>query len=329
MIIRRLRARERGLHRPHVKLSEECALGKLVYVVNPYERCAHGCAFCYAEWSWSPDDVVAHVNIAEKVRRELRRMKGSKIIVCVGSATDPYQPAEAELRLTRRLLRVLIRAGATFFVATRSDLVLHDLDLLAEYPRCWVVISVPHPDPGYYEAFEPGAPPLERRLDAIQRLIEAGVPVVARVSPLLPFVGDDEMTMARVLGDLAACGVRLITADVLKLDRSGRILYGAARRPPWKRTLAEALREYGGERLVEAYRRLYYEAGELLYGYVVPPTPYRLRVLRRLAELARERGMLLSTCRMGIEIKRQVSTWREGLRVYCSCVLMEPAPIGA
>ena len=172
VIQRKLRSYERCIHAPKASIGEECHLGKLVYVVNPYERCSLGCCYCYAEWPWSPPQIVAHVNVDVKALRDLRRLKGRRIIINVGSATDPYQHVEEELQLTRKLLEVLSE-NTTFFIATRSTLVIRDLDIIKK-SHCWIAFSIPSANDEYYEVFEPYAPKLDERLKAIERKLSGG-----------------------------------------------------------------------------------------------------------------------------------------------------------
>lgn len=308
-------------------------MGRVVHVINVYERCGHACAYCYAEWKHSPPTVVARENFLQKALRDLRKFYwGRKVILNLGSATDPYQPVEAKLRHARLLALLLKGIGATFYVCTKSDLVLRDLDVYQGYERAWIGISIANLDPGFSKVFEPNAPPPDRRLDALKRLLEDGAAATVRVSPIIPLVNDGVEETRGLVRELARVGVKAVTADVAKLDRSRFILDGWEGAPKWKRPLGEALVEWGegkrGEKLREKIEEIYYLNGESLYGYVVPNKEYRRRILMRIKEACDEFKIRFSTCRMGVELKRELSTWIEEGKYRCACYVKEPTPIG-
>jgi len=326
VIQRKLRSGERCIHAPKANIGEECYLGRLVYAVNPYERCSLGCCYCYAEWPWSPRHVVAHVNIDVKAIRDLRRLQGRRIIINVGSATDPYQHVEEKLQLTRRLLKVLAHS-ATFFVATRSTLVTRDVDILRD-SRCWVVFSIPSASDEYYSVFEPYAPRFDERLKAISKLLNEGILVIARLSPIIPMITDNARELDYLLSELSRIGIKHIVTDILKLDRRGYIVNGWEDMPNWKKTLKQALTEWSEKRSfdLKSFMKLY-EEGDNVYGYIAPPTTCRFRVLSEVRRLSDKYGMLYSTCRMGLEIKRELSSWIEDGKIKCACIAKKPNPI--
>lgn len=165
------------------------------YTINPYRGCAFGCAYCYAsrfvyddadkktEWGrW----VEIKQNAVDALQRESRKLYGKT--VCVSSATDPYQPLERKLGLTRALLEVLLLAfPARVHIQTRSPHVVRDTDLLARFgPTLDVGISLPTDSDVVRRAFEPRAPSIARRLAAARHLKEAGIRTTASIAPLLP-----------------------------------------------------------------------------------------------------------------------------------------------
>ncbi|HEV8632902.1 MAG TPA: radical SAM protein [Chloroflexota bacterium] len=175
-------------------------LSSYSHTLNPYAGCAfgrNGCGvYCYvaesplgrfgrARWGeW----VDAKANAADRLERELARAPDpSRLRVFMSSATDPYQPAEARLRITRALLEVFRRRPiGRLVVQTRSPLVERDLDLLAPMPFVWLSMTVETDDDRVRRALTPACPPIERRLAAMRRARGLGVPVQAALSPLVP-----------------------------------------------------------------------------------------------------------------------------------------------
>jgi DNA repair photolyase len=177
-----------------------------VWSINPYVGCSHDCAYCYV-----PD--VAHVerprwgsyvvvkrNLPTVLSHELARMTPRSVFL--SSATDPYQPAEARHRITRRALELLRRRDWPVTILTRSPLVLRDAILLRSFTEVEVGMSVPTLDEEARRLIEPGAPPIEGRLRTLRALADEGIPTFANVMPAYPPTGgatpDD---LARALRD--------------------------------------------------------------------------------------------------------------------------------
>ena len=168
-------------------------LSEYDYSLNPYVGCAFGCSYCYAAFfapfdrqdSWG-DWVRVKQNAALKLSR-LRRSLGGKTIY-MSSATDPYQPIERRLELTRSLLPILAGKGAQLVVQTRSPLVVRDIDLLRRFPRVCVNFSITTDSEDVRRAFEPRNPPIPDRLDAAAEVAAAGLPVAITMTPLLPII---------------------------------------------------------------------------------------------------------------------------------------------
>ena len=165
------------------------------YTINPYRGCLFGCSYCYAskfvyndaakkaDWGhW----VEVKKNAVDALQRESRKITGKTIFL--SSATDPYQPIELRLGLTRALLEVLLAAfPARLHIQTRSPHVIRDIDLFQRFGDTLSVgISIPTDSEVVRRAFEPRAPSIPRRLKAGLRLKEAGIRVNASVAPLLP-----------------------------------------------------------------------------------------------------------------------------------------------
>lgn len=198
--------------------------------LNPYVGCAHRCAFCYvrafelrAERPW--DDrygasVRAKSNIAVVLRRELARRSWKGETVAIGTATDPYQPIEGRLRLTRACLEQLATAGNPFTLITRGPLAVRDIDVLVEASRraeAQVSFSVPTLDDALWRATEPATAPPHQRLRAVRRLADAGIDVGVALAPVLPGLSDRPELLAAVVCAAREAGARHLWASPLNL----------------------------------------------------------------------------------------------------------------
>jgi len=174
---------------------QKSGIPSVSHVINPYVGCVHGCVYCYARfmkrftnhsepWGAFLD---AKINGPQLLRRQLeRRRTPLEGTVLLSSVTDPYLPAERKYRLTRRILEVLLDFQVSVAILTKSDLVLRDLDLLIQFDDCRVGLSVSTPDDEISRLFERTVAPPSRRIRALRRLRENGVPNWVFASPYLP-----------------------------------------------------------------------------------------------------------------------------------------------
>ena len=246
--------------------------------LNPYVGCAFGargsCPFCYVralpvaqagggrDWG---DWVLAKTNAAELLRRELSRLNARSVRprIFLSSSTDPYQGAEARLRLTRGLLEVLAEMPEAFEVVllqTRSPLVERDLGLLERLrDKLWVSLTLETDDEQVRQALTPLSASVERRLATLERLTEAGLRVQAAVAPVLP------CNPARLAALLAGRVTRVLVDTFFAGDGSGgrrtvrlgvggllvRLGYADWFTPDAHRVLLEALaRHFPAEKIV-------------------------------------------------------------------------------
>ncbi|MGQ9678974.1 MAG: radical SAM protein [bacterium] len=187
------------------------------YSVNPYLGCSHGCVYCYASFlkryyrivePWG-SFVEAKVNLPAVLQRE-RKMPGK---VFLGTVCDPYQPVEAIFKLSRQVLEILGRAGFKVEVLTKSNLILRDLEIMKRYPGFGVELTVTTLDERVRQIFEPGAVPVDKRLRALARLVEAGVPTTVFVGPVLPYFSDSREELEAIFRAIARAGVRQVLVD--------------------------------------------------------------------------------------------------------------------
>jgi len=153
--------------------------------------------------------VDAKVNAPEVLEKELRRLRRDEVFL--SSASDPYQPVEARYRLTRRCLEALQRNGFPVSILTRSPLVLRDLDLIRRFDRIKVgmsITSVPS------RRFEPGVPPLGRRIQTLQKLAEAGITTFVSLAPVIP--GIIMVDLDQLFEALSGADVSYVSFGVLR-----------------------------------------------------------------------------------------------------------------
>jgi DNA repair photolyase len=187
--------------------------------INPYRGCEHGCIYCYARpahayMGLSPgldfeSKLFFKPHAARLLEAELSHPRYKPETIHIGGNTDPYQPQERKLRVTRSVMEVLVRFRHPFSVITKSALILRDLDLLSEVAAADLVrvaISVTSVDRRLARSMEPRAATPEKRFEAIRKLSEAGVPVTVMFAPCIPGLNDHEMEA--VLERAAAAGAR-------------------------------------------------------------------------------------------------------------------------
>src|SRR5439155_2663390 len=227
--------------------------------LNPYMGCEHRCTFCYVRAfemrADRPSDdrygrsIRVKVNVAEVLRRELAGRSWSGETVAMGAATDPYQPAEGRYRLTRSCLEALRDFANPFSLITRSPMIVRDLDVLVEAAgraEVGVVFSVPTLDRAIWRRTEPGTPPPKRRLEALSKLVEAGVKAGVGMAPILPGISDSPEQLERVVRAAREAGATSIWANLLYLKPGTREHFLESLARDWPEELDRYQRLYGG-----------------------------------------------------------------------------------
>ena len=241
--------------------------------LNPYTGCAHRCTFCYvrafeARADRPSDDrygrsIRVKVNVAVVLARELARRSWKRELVAVGTATDPYQPAEGRYRLTRACIGRLAEARTPLHLITRGPMIVRDVDVLGEAARragVSITFSVPTLDPEVWRHTEPGTAPPRQRLRALTMLVKAGLDVGVGMAPILPWLSDSPESMAAVVRAARDAGATVIWANLLYLRPGTRehFLENLARDwpdllPHYERLYAG--RSYLGKRELDPVRR--------------------------------------------------------------------------
>ena len=263
--------------------------------INPYTGCAFGCAYCYARYAHryameravvaerledgTRDDVArmppwlaferrifVKRNAADVLRRTLRYgsarhvklVEGESIVI--GTATDPYQPAERKFRITRSILEVLAEhPGLSVVIITKSPLITRDIDLLSRIARHSAVtihLSLITLDRELARRIEPRAPTPEARLRALVRLREAGVDAGVNVMPVLPGITDNPSALEALIKRIGEAGATYAAACVLRLQSSARQRYMPFIAEEFPHLLDRYMATYGhGRHAGERYRR--------------------------------------------------------------------------
>jgi DNA repair photolyase len=174
--------------------------------INPYRGCEHGCIYCFARpthayLGLSPGldfetKILFKPEAAKLLAAELAAPKYKPAVMAMGTNTDPYQPVERDLKVTRQILRVLSDFNHPVGIVTKNHLVTRDIDILADMARrnlAEVFLSVTTLDKDLARAMEPRASAPHRRLDAIRALATAGIPAGVMTAPMIPGLNDHEM----------------------------------------------------------------------------------------------------------------------------------------
>ena len=176
------------------------------YSLNPYRGCGHACAYCYARPTHEylgfgagtdfETRIVAKLRAPELLRSTFDRPSWKGEVIAFSGATDPWQPLEASLRLTRGCLEVCAEYLNPVAVITKAPLVERDLDLLGALARvkaATACVSLPFLDAARARALEPWAASPDRRLRTVERMARAGIPVSVNVAPVIPGLNDEEI----------------------------------------------------------------------------------------------------------------------------------------
>lgn len=200
------------------------------WTINPYRGCSHACVYCFARPTHEylgldtgkdfDTQIVVKINAVELARAETSPARWSGESIAMGTNTDPYQPAEGRYRLTRGILEVLVERGNPFTILTKSTLALRDIDLFAEaarHDKVTVSFSIGTLDPDVWRQTEPGTPHPLRRVEAIARLSEAGIPTGVLVAPVIPGLSDGPEQVAEVEAACRQAGAGSVHAIRLHL----------------------------------------------------------------------------------------------------------------
>jgi DNA repair photolyase len=255
--------------------------------INPYRGCRHACVYCYARPTHEylglngadefQEIILAKVNAPQVVRAELARRSWKGESVAMGTVSDPYQQAETRYRLTRGIIEAFRDFRNPLTITTKSPLVLRDLDLLSDlagYAAVTVHMTITTMDEHLWRLVEPTTPKPWKRIEALRVLHERGIRTGVFLSPILPWLTDDEGHMESVVAAASRAGVDFIVGQPLRLAPGVKDYY-----------FEFVDREY--PQLAERYRNLY--AGTHAGADYARKTGVRLDAIRRRYGLSPDR----------------------------------------
>jgi DNA repair photolyase len=200
------------------------------WTINPYRGCTHACTYCFARSTHTYMDmnagtdfeskIVVKVNAPELLRKELRAKRWKGEHIAMGTATDPYQRAEGRYRLMPGIVSMLTEYRNPFSILTKGTLILRDLDLLvaaSEVTDVSTAFSVGTIDEEVWSSSEPGTPHPRKRLEAVRKLNEAGIPCGVMIAPVLPGISDSPEQLRAVIEAAIAAGATHVSPILLHL----------------------------------------------------------------------------------------------------------------
>ena len=255
------------------------------WTLNPYRGCEFGCHYCYARYTHEFMELRDGRDFERKIfvkqqapgwlRAELRRAKDQGLPIALGTATDPYQPAEKQFEITRRMLEAMMEfEGLNLSITTKSVLILRDLDLLQAISarhRFGVHMTITTTNDRLARLLEPKAPPPAKRFEAVAALAAAGIYVGVNAMPILPGLTDSPPALDQLARAAAEAGARFIYGNVLFLMPSAMAQF-----------MPFLEREF--PRLVQRYRQLYARSAYL-------EGEYKERITALVAELRVRYGL--------------------------------------
>ena len=263
--------------------------------LNPYMGCVHRCTFCYVRAFEKRADrafdarygasIRVKPNIVDVLRWELRLPSRRRAHVAIGSATDPYQPAEGRYRLTRGCIEALGQARTRFSIITRGPMALRDIDVLqaaAQRSSMSLSFSVPTLDDDVWRKTEPGTAPPRQRLLVLRQMAGAGLNVGVSIAPVLPGISDRPEQLETVVRASRDSGARFLWCGTLRLAPGTREHFLECLARDWPELLSRYERMYTRtslptwvskpiEQAAEALRHRYEITGDS--GRLAPGTP--------------------------------------------------------
>ncbi|PCJ87556.1 MAG: radical SAM protein [Flavobacteriales bacterium] len=203
----------------------------LLYSMNPYQGCEHGCIYCYARnshqyWGFSAGldferKIIIKENAPELLEKQLSHPKWKPQPIMLSGNTDCYQPIERKLKITRKMLEVLLKFRHPVGVITKNSLILRDLDILSEMAKLNLVnvsISITSLDESLRQKLEPRTASAKKRLKNVEELSKAGIPVNIMVAPVIP--GLNSFEIPEIIKQSAAHGALSAAYTIVRLNGS-------------------------------------------------------------------------------------------------------------
>lgn len=201
----------------------------MMYSVNPYQGCEHGCIYCYARnaheyWGYSAGldferKIIVKRNAAELLERQFNAKSYKPSVIMLSGNTDCYQPVERKLKITRSILGVMLKYRHPVSIISKNSLILRDIDLLSELAKSELVhvaVTLNSLNEELRQKMEPRTVTAKGRLAVIRKLSDAGIPVMLMCAPIVPGLNSSEMPA--VIEAAAAHGARAASYTVVRLN---------------------------------------------------------------------------------------------------------------
>ncbi len=249
------------------------------YSLHPYTGCSHFCLYCYATAYIGRKPSMPKKMFLDRLRRDLNYIN-PRLFIELSSSSDPYPPLEKWMLLTRKSLEILV--NRKILITTKSDLVTRDYDLLLKTLSS-VMITITTLDEELAAKLEPYAPPPWKRLEALKKLSDKGVPVGVRIDPIIPGLNDKPYMIKELVKTVKEHGARHIVTSTYKAryDNLGRMMNAF----PEKKSI---------------WRKLYIENGVKIHGYIYLVRDVREELLKPVIKYGLEEGLTVATCREGL-----------------------------
>lgn len=245
-------------------------IGPYEYDMNIYRGCAHRCAYCFAVYSQRYlnndsfyDDIYVKRNIAEQLEKQLASPRWNRQLINIGSVCDSYQPIEAQYQIMREVLPLLIRYRTPCIISTKSDLILRDLDLiaqLAEVTYVNIAVTITTCDEHLASLIEPNAKSVQRRLYAITEIKRQTQAVTGiHVMPIMPYLNDDEESLLSLIKLTKKANADYATFAPLHLHGETKRKYFQMLKLHFPHLVTDYEMLYRNGKLDPAYKKAFYE----------------------------------------------------------------------
>nr|WP_068888545.1 PA0069 family radical SAM protein [Pedobacter panaciterrae] len=201
----------------------------MLYSLNPYQGCEHGCTYCYARnaheyWGFSAGldferKIIVKTDAPVLFKKFLERKGWDAATISLSGNTDCYQPAERRFKITRQLLEIALAYKQPIGMITKNALILRDVDILQEMAKlnlCMVYVSINSLNEKLRSKMEPRTTTAKQRLKIVEELSKAGIPMGVMVAPLVPGLSDHEIPL--ILKTIAGCGAKSAGYTVVRLN---------------------------------------------------------------------------------------------------------------
>src|SRR5437868_5819451 len=285
---------------PVRSLLNRCTSARMpfTWTINPYRGCEFACKYCYARYTHEFMEMRDGVDFERKIyakqqsawllRRDLKKVKAGEDIA-IGTATDPYQPAERRYEITRAIMEELsLHSGLSIGVVTKSQLVLRDIDVLkkiSERNELVINLTVTTVDTELARKLEPRAPRPDLRLDAVKKLNENGIRAAVICAPVLPGITDSAADLEALVAAAVQAGAKYVYANPLFLKDCAAKMFMPFLEQHFPHLVAAYQQRYGKDAYASpAYRRRIAELmNKLAHKYGLPDGEERRRTRERKA----------------------------------------------